>query len=90
MHEGINVGKEGFYDPNAGLKKKKAKKPVYEGYPVLATDPGQPKVMLAAIGRNEHIDKSLPSVVESKPTGRRRKKADDGNTEQTSGAGESS
>lgn len=71
MHEGINVGKEGFYDPNAGLKKKRPVKPEYKGYPVLATDPGQPSVSASVIGRNPHVDKSELSVVRS--TGRRRK-----------------
>lgn len=74
MHAGIRVGEEGFYDPTAGERKKKNQKPTYEGYPVLATDPGQPKATMEVIGRSPHIDKGEPGVVESKPTGRRRKK----------------
>lgn len=60
-HEGINVGKEGFYDPNAGAAKHVVETPEEEPKPVLATDPGQPKGITANVvgrERNSAVDRS--------------------------------
>lgn len=73
-HEGINVGKEGFYDPNAGADKHPIRRPEAVPTPVLATDPGQPKGIgadLVSRERNKALDKSERGVVRS--TGRKAK-----------------
>lgn len=67
-HEGINVGKEGFYDPNAGADKHPIRRPEAVPTPVLATDPGQPKGVgadLVSRERNKAVDKSEIGVVRS-------------------------
>lgn len=72
-HDGINVGKEGFYDPNAGHLKEHARRPGAVPTPVLATDPGQPKgigVDLVSRELNKALDRSELGVVRS--TGRKR------------------
>lgn len=73
-HEGINVGKEGFYDPTAGADKHPIRRPEAVPTPVLATDPGQPKGIgadLVSRERNKAVDKSERGVVRS--TGRKAK-----------------
>lgn len=65
-HEGINVGQEGFYDPNAGAEKVRNEIPDVGPTPLLATDPGQPTGITAnAIGRHEAIDSGEQRVVSS-------------------------
>lgn len=73
-HAGINVGKEGAYDPEAGASKHPLRKPESEPTPVLATDPGQPKGVGANLIQrelNKAVDKSERGVVRS--TGRKSK-----------------
>jgi hypothetical protein len=72
-HAGINVGKEGAYDPQAGADKHPIRRPEIEPTPVLATDPGQPKGVGANLverERNKAVDKSESNVVRS--SGRKR------------------
>lgn len=72
-HAGINVGKEGAYDPQAGADKHPLQRPESEPTPVLATDPGQPKGVGANLverERNKAIDKTESNVVRS--SGRKR------------------
>lgn len=72
-HAGINVGKEGAYDPQAGADKHPLQRPESEPTPVLATDPGQPKgvgLNLVERERNKAIDKTESNVVRS--SGRKR------------------
>jgi len=60
-HAGINVGKEGFYDPEAGAGKHPIYRPESVPTPVLATDPGQPKGIgsnLVQRERNKAVDRS--------------------------------
>jgi hypothetical protein len=66
-HAGINVGKEGFYDPEAGAAKHATEPVDEEPKPVLATDPGQPKGITAnVVGRdNKAVDKTPQRVVNS-------------------------
>lgn len=67
-HAGINVGKEGFYDPEAGHDKVRDERPESEPTPLLATDPGQPKDVGANLverERNKAVDKSEATVVRS-------------------------
>ena len=91
-HSGINVGKEGFYDPEAGADKHPIVRPESEPTPVLATDPGQPKGVGANLierERSKAIDKSEIGVVRS--TGRKAKPVEGvSNGEGTEGTGESS
>lgn len=73
-HAGINVGKEGAYDPQAGADKHPLKQAESDPTPVLATDPGQPKGVGANLverERNKAIDRSEVGVVRS--TGRKAK-----------------
>lgn len=70
-HAGINVGKEGFYDPEAGADKHPIRRPESEPKPVLATDPGQPKGIEArelSRERNAAIDSPEKTVL---PSGKR-------------------
>lgn len=70
-HEGINVGKEGFYDPQAGADKHPLKRPESDPTPVLATDPGQPKGVGANLverERNKAIDRSERALSGSSAT----------------------
>lgn len=60
-HAGINVGKEGAYDPQAGADKHPLRRPESVPQPVLATDPGQPKGVgadLVTRERNKAVDRS--------------------------------
>jgi hypothetical protein len=73
---GINVGQEGFYDPEAGSQKVRNEAPESTPGPLLATDEGQPTGISAnVIGRSEHIDSGEQRVVSS---GRKRNAATDG------------
>jgi hypothetical protein len=68
FHAGINVGQEGFYDPQAGAEKHPLRRAESEPTPVLATDPGQPKGVgadLVTRERNKALDKSEDGVVSS-------------------------
>ena len=70
-HEGINVGKEGFYDPNAGADKHPIRRPEAVPTPVLATDPGQPKGIgadLVSRERNKAVDRSERALSGSSAT----------------------
>jgi hypothetical protein len=67
-HAGINVGQEGFYDPQAGADKHPLYEPESEPTPVLATDPGQPKGIganLVSREQNKVLDKSEATRVSS-------------------------
>lgn len=71
---GINVGKKGFYDPEAGHDKVRPERPQSEPTPLLATDPGQPEHVganLVSRELNKAVDKSEVGVVRS--TGRKTK-----------------
>lgn len=76
---GINVGKDGFYNPSEGSSRPKNERPVAEDTPLLATDPGQPESVgeakIISRDRNSVVDKSEQRVVnsESKPSGRKAK-----------------
>lgn len=105
-HEGINVGKEGFYDPNAGADKHPIRRPESVPTPVLATDPGQPKGVgadLVTRERNKAVDRSERALSGSsatvdkseigvvRSTGRKAKPVEGvSNGEGTEGTGESS
>lgn len=76
-HAGINVGKDGFYDPEAGAGKHPIRRPESLPTPVLATDPGQPKGIgsnLISREQNKALDKSEVGVVRS--SGRKVKNAE--------------
>lgn len=65
---GINVGREGFYDPQAGADKHPLKRPERAATPLLATDPGQPKGIganLVSREANSVLDRSEKPVVRS-------------------------
>lgn len=73
-HAGINVGQEGYYDPEAGATKHPILRPESEPTPVLATDPGQPSGITANLvsrDSNPAVDKTESPVVRS--TGRKQK-----------------
>lgn len=70
-HAGINVGKPGAYDPEAGHAKHADKAVEEDPKPILVTDPGQPKGITAKVTgeRNSRsgdaIDRSKVGVVRS-------------------------
>lgn len=67
-HAGINVGKPGFYNPEAGYDKVRDERPESDPTPLLATDPGQPKGVgadLVTRERNKALDKSEVGMVRS-------------------------
>lgn len=74
---GINVGKPGAYDPEAGHAKHAVEPSESEPKPLLVTDPGQPKGITAKVTgqrdtvSGDAIDKSKVGVVQSKVTGRK-------------------
>lgn len=76
-HAGINVGKKGFYDPEAGHAKHAVEPSETEPKPLLVTDAGQPKGITAKVtgerdtSSGRAIDKSQRGVVPSKSTGRK-------------------
>lgn len=76
---GINVGKDGFYNPSEGSSRPKNEKPTPEATPLLATDPGQPESVgdakVISRDRNKVLDKSEQVVLDSKSkaTGRKAK-----------------
>lgn len=70
-HAGINVGKPGFYDPEAGHDKPRAERPESQPTPLLATDPGQPKGVgldLVSRERNKAVDRSERALSGSSAT----------------------
>lgn len=76
-HDGIRVGEEGFYDPNAGADKHPLPERNTEATPILATDPGQPKIDSARMIARESspvLDKSELGVLRS--SGRKAKTGD--------------
>ena len=88
-HAGINVGKPGFYNPEAGHDKVRNERPESEPTPLLATDPGQPKGIGADLverERNKAVDKSEAIVVRS---GRKRATTQESTDGEASGTGES-
>lgn len=66
-HAGIRVGEEGFYDPEKGLQKQREPRSEVGPTPVLATDPGQPKIDPDGVvtKRSPSVDKSEIGVVRS-------------------------
>lgn len=74
-HAGINVGKPGAYDPQAGHRKVREERPQIAPKPVLATDPGQPKGIEArelSRERNSAVDTPTKTVL---PSGRKASKS---------------
>jgi hypothetical protein len=70
FHAGINVGKNGFYDPQAGAEKHPIQRPESNDKPILATDPGQPsidreRIHVISRDRNTAVDRSEKSVDKS-------------------------
>lgn len=72
-HAGINVGKPGFYNPEAGAAKHAVEASESDPKPVLVTDPGQPKGITAKVtgerSKASAIDRTPRPVVRS--TGRK-------------------
>lgn len=63
-HAGINVGKPGAYDPEAGHRKAHVERPESEPTPLLATDPGQPKGIKAReLSRERSVAIDTPTRV---------------------------
>lgn len=70
-HAGINVGKPGAYDPQAGADKHPIRRPESDPKPVLATDPGQPKGIKAnELSRDRSAAVDTPAKVVL-PSGKR-------------------
>lgn len=70
-HPGINVGEDGFYDPEAGAEKHPIRRPESDPKPVLATDPGQPKGIKAnELSRDRSAAVDTPTKVVL-PSGKR-------------------
>lgn len=66
-HAGIRVGEDGFYDPSKGLEKPREPRSTPGPTPVLATDPGQPKIDPDGVvtKRSPSVDRSEVGVVRS-------------------------